>query len=514
MTLTQLLENTVRQYPDRLALKCKNEQITYNELYQKSLSLANTLVHQGVKKGDRVGFLFNKSIESVISIYGILLSGGCYVPLDIKSPDTRLSRILNDCDIQIVITSKKEKGVELLSETGVHTVITTATTPETGFDKKVLSWDKAIQNNDQGVLPEIEENDTSYILYTSGSTGVPKGIMHTHRSATSFALWAAKEFGLQETDVVSNHAPYHFDLSTFDLFSSCAVGATMIIIPEFLVRFPASVVKLIADEKISVWYSVPSALVQMLQRGSITKEKMDPLRVILFAGEEFPVKFLQGLMDITPNAQLANLYGPTETNVCTYYHVDRNQEYNETLPIGMPCADFEYKIVDDNEEEVRKGVQGELLVTGPHLMKGYWNMEDLNAKTLVKTQNKVFYKTGDFVKEVDGNLMFLGRKDRQIKLRGFRIELDEIEHLVQNITGVEEAVVYVVENENVEVIKTSITLAEPKHKDKSEEFISKQLVAQLPNYAVPSIIEILEMLPRTSSGKIDRQKLISGMISI
>ena len=167
------------------------------------------------------------------------------------------------------------------------------------------------------------EQDLAYILYTSGSTGDPKGIMHTHRSALAFARWAADEYGLRPADRLSNHAPLHFDLSTFDLFAGALAGATTVIIPEAVTRFPASVSKLMQDERISVWYSVPFALTQMLLRGNIGARDLTDLRWLLFAGEVFPTKYLRQLMAALPHVRFSNLYGPTETNVCTYYHVER-----------------------------------------------------------------------------------------------------------------------------------------------------------------------------------------------
>ena len=189
--------------------------------------------------------------------------------------------------------------------------------------------------------------DLAYILYTSGSTGDPKGIMHTHRSGLAFAQWAAATYDLRAEDRLSNHAPLHFDLSTFDLFAGALAGATTVIIPEAITKFPASVAKLMADERISVWYSVPFALIQLLQRGNLAARDLSALRWVLFAGEVFPTKHLRSLLAALPGPRYSNLFGPTETNVCTYYHVDvLAEDSDETIPIGIVCENAHGLVVD------------------------------------------------------------------------------------------------------------------------------------------------------------------------
>ena len=510
MTLINSLEKTVQEHPNRVAIVANKEEITYANLHQKSSALAQTIINIGIQKGDRVGFLFNKSLESVISIYGIMMAGACYVPLDIKSPKERIQSILNDCAINLLITSKSSSELDFLSTTQVSTIITNKESgPVNTIPSIPWSMATAIPSTTME-LPKIKEEDVSYILYTSGTTGVPKGIVHTHKSAYSFAKWGAQEFLLTEKDVVSNHAPYHFDLSTFDLFASCLVGAKVVIIPEVYTKFPASIVKLIVSQKISVWYSVPSALVQMLVRGALDRQKAASLRVVLFAGEEFPIPFLQGLIEVLdPSVILSNLYGPTETNVCTFYTLDPTIRYVQPLPIGILCKDFEYKIIDENKEEVAVGTQGELVVDGPHVMQGYWNRADLNNKAFIKINQSNYYRTGDFVKLLpDATLSFLGRKDRQIKLRGFRVELDAIEHILQNIPGVQEVAVYIIEENGNQYIKASLAVVE----EVSKELVFKNLNKHLPPYAVPSKIDMRQELPKTSSGKIDRQKLMVALV--
>ncbi len=360
------------------------------------------------------------------------------------------------------------------------------------------------------------EFDLAYILYTSGSTGDPKGIMHSHRSGLSFALWAAETYGLKTEDRLSSHAPLHFDLSTFDYFGGAMVGATTVIIPEALTKFPTNLARLIQDESISVWYSVPFALIQLLQRGSIEKYDLSSLRWVLFAGEPFPTKHLRDLMEALPGPSYSNLFGPTETNVCTYYHVPELDPTNdEPIPIGVPCANVEALIVDAENQTTPTGEVGELLIRGGVVMKGYWGRPDLSEKgffyrSAFDYQQDTFYRTGDLVQELpDGNLKYLGRKDRQIKTRGYRVELDEIEVGLLAHEFVQEAAVYPIpDGQGSNLIYAAVVPKE--NTDLSESDLLDHLSNRLPPYAIPVKIDLRDDFPRTSTGKINRRELQSS----
>ncbi|WP_420630853.1 amino acid adenylation domain-containing protein [Candidatus Leptofilum sp.] len=513
-SLAQALDKTAVTHPDRDALRCNGKGITYVTLQQQTDNLAYLLQQQGVKRGDRVGIYINKDIESAVSIYGIMKAGAAYVPLDPFAPVERLSYVITDCQIDVVITkpNKMAQVRSMVADTDLSCLI--GVEPQEDLDVTCVPWSQ-VADPDLQNKPDIHviEQDLAYILYTSGSTGTPKGIMHTHRSALSFAEWACEEYGLTYEDRVTNHAPYHFDLSTFDLFATMLAGGTVVIIPEYITKFPASHSQLLQDEKITVSYTVPFALIQLMERGALESRDLSRLRWVLFAGEVFPTKHLRELMKIWSDKRFSNLYGPTETNVCTYYHVpDLPDDFEDTIPIGLACANEEMLVVDADNLPVAQGEVGELLVRGGTVMRGYWGRPDLNEKGFYRRSvfghyEDVFYRTGDLVlQREDGNFLYFGRKDRQVKTRGYRVELDEVEVALLSHEDVKEAAVYIVSDGNSSnLIEAAVIPNEDT--ELTQTILSKHVGDKLPPYAVPTKIHIMPEFPRTSTGKINRRDL-------
>ena len=511
--LHQAVGDHAEEHPEHPAIRYSGKQLTYAQLYQQANQLANVLIDLGVQRGDRVGIYMNKSLYSAVAIYGILSAGAAYVPLDPFAPVNRLSFVINDCDIQILIThpNKVDSLREMAAQTGLKHLVGLDAQP--GLAVECTSWDQVFQAPAQTPAAAPIEQDLAYILYTSGSTGTPKGIMHTHRSGLSFAEWAADVYGLTREDRLSNHAPLHFDLSTFDFFAGAIAGATTVIVPEAVTKLPASMAKLIQDERISVWYSVPFALIQMMQRADLASKDFTALRWILFAGEPFPTKHLRDLMNTFPDIQFSNLYGPTETNVCTYYHVPPlPADSDESIPIGITCANAEDLVVDSDSNPVPYGEVGELLIRGGTVMKGYWGRPDLSERgffrrTVFGYCEDIFYRTGDLVQQMpDGNFKFLGRKDRQIKTRGYRVELDEVENALLSHPLVHEAATYpVADLEGSSLIEAAVILKEGAALSAGD--LTEHLSGRLPSYAIPAKIYIADDFPRTSTGKINRREL-------
>ena len=431
--LSQIIDQSAERFPEREAFRFYKEALTYSELVKCANSLAKTLQKQGVKPRDRVGIYMNKCIETPVAMYGIMKAGAVYVPLDPSAPVARLTYLIRDCGISHLITqeSKKKTLAQILS-TGTDLQCAIGLRPQEELPMRCVPWDEVFEVPGE-TAPDvvIMEQDLAYIIYTSGSTGIPKGIMHAHHSGLSYAKLAAQTYSVQPEDRLSNHSPLHFDMSTFDFFSGPLRGATTVIIPEEYMKLAASLSKLIEDERLTIWYSVPFALIQLLLRGVLPTRNLSSLRWVLFGGEPFPPKHLRTLMELMPQAVFSNVYGPAEVNQCTYYHLPPlPADSDESIPIGRIWDNTEGLIVDGTDQPVQPGVVGELLIRSSTMMRGYWNRPDLNARAFYRRSTftnyeDVFYRTGDLVQRLeDGNLKFLGRKDRQVKIRGYRVELD------------------------------------------------------------------------------------------
>jgi len=513
----QAIDRAAGKHPDYEAVRMYDQSLNYEQLAQRSNQLARTLQENGVKRRDRVGIYLNKSLESAIAIYGILKAGAVYVPLDPATPFSRLSFVIQDCGIRHIITQKSK--IQILKQlvknkTSLKCVIGVAGDSDLPF--QCISW-ADVANAPSGYLAgaKIIGQDLAYIIYTSGSTGNPKGIMHTHHSGLSFAKWAAQAYGLHCKDRLSNQAPLHFDMSIFDFFAAAVAGAATVIIPDEYLKLPASYTKLLQDERISVFFTVPFALSQFLSRGMLNKRNLSALRWVIFGGDTHSPQHIRALMKQLPETRFSHMYGPAETNGCTYQIISELSENPaEPFHIGKACEGMEALVLDETDQPVAPGENGELLLRGPTMMQGYWNRPDLNKRAFYYRQaidnyEDKFYRTGDLVEILtDGNFKFLGRKDRQIKTRGFRVELDEIEMALLSHPAVEESAVFAVSDENgSHQIEAAVIL---KQNDTNESELIKFLKARLAKYAVPQRITLMETFPRTATGKADRRALINA----
>jgi len=522
--LHHLLSSSALRDPDATAVVCRGTRLTYGQLERSSDRMARLLREEGVRPGDRVGIFFPKSAETVIAIFGILKAGAVYVPIDPKGPAPRAAYIIRDCEIQVLLTAAKQKNLLTPILHGAPPLrlllfmdSAPSMEPTDLTSGRILVWPEAQTGMDEGRpdLPTIH-TDLAYILYTSGSTGRPKGVMLSHLNALTFVDWAVRYFDLRPEDRVSNHAPMHFDLSVFDLFASFKAGASVFPIPEEITFFPIQVAQFIQEHRLTVWYSVPSALIQLLQHGELGRFDFSRLRSVLFAGEVFPVKYLRKLKTALPNAKLYNLYGPTETNVCTIHPVE-DLGTDQAVPIGKACANAAVFALTEKEEPIRPGEVGELFVRGSTVMKGYWGHPDLTAAVLVPhpaegggTEN--VYRTGDLVTiNEKGEYLFIGRRDHMIKSRGFRIELGEIEAALVDHPGVQEAAVVGIPDEEVGNRIKAVIVPTPASILTREE-IETHCAKKLPRYMIPEIIEFCKALPRTSTGKTDKTILLKETV--
>jgi amino acid adenylation domain-containing protein len=367
------------------------------------------------------------------------------------------------------------------------------------------------------------ETDLAYILYTSGSTGDPKGVMIAHRAIFTFVNWCYDTFQMTEQDRVTGHAPLHFDLSTFDLYVTIKAGGTVVLVPEKLSVFPLQLVQFLQDEGITVTYMVPSILSLMVNYGRLNSHDLSRLRAILFAGEVFPIKYLRELVAAVPHAAYYNLYGPTETNVCTYYQVrpqDLEPERAQPVPIGVACENMEVFAIDEAGRLVTApGCEGELWVRGSCVAQGYWGDPEKTARGFVSNPYQphyaeTAYRTGDIVVlDEDGrNWRLVGRRDHMIKSRGYRIELGEIESALYSHAAVKEAVVVAIPDELLgNRIKAFVVPLGGNGLTARE--IQTHCGQRLPRYMVPEAIEFLEELPKTSTGKVNRPLLANLVAS-
>ena len=513
--LHDLLAVAAQVHPDRIAVADRGRSLRYSELEAGSNRLARLLLEVGVRRGDRVGLYLKKSPEAVVGIYGILKAGGVYVPLDPQAPPARLGYIAADCELKCLLTGRDQTEVwPGLLDAGAP--LNTLVVLDGAADRaelpavQVLGSEALESQSDSAPEAGTISADLAYILYTSGSTGAPKGVMLSHRNALAFVDWAVDCFDVQHTDRLSSHAPLHFDLSVFDLFAAAKTAAAVVIVPTEASVFPRRLAEFIEQEEISIWYSVPSVLSMLTVRGGLTGGEFPRLRAVLFAGEVFPTRYLRELMELLPHARFCNLYGPTETNVCTYYEVPRlRRDETAPIPIGRAIDDVAVLVVTDDGTLAQPGEVGELCVRGPTVMSGYWGDPERTAKVLVPNPfrseyDEPMYRTGDLVREEGGQLVFLGRRDSQIKSRGYRIELGEIESVLTAHPEVVECAVTAVPDP----LLTNTLKAFVVPRDQIEQHDIVRFCAQhLPRYMIPDAIELCRSLPRTSTGKIDRQSL-------
>lgn len=502
VTLHELFRRSAAAHPENVAVEdpARRRTISYARLDRLTDDLAVELRELGVGSGHRVGICAPKSIGAVASILATLKAGAAYVPVDIGAPLGRSAGILSDCDVTATFVERSR--AEALAQAR-------------GQDVRLAEVDGLEDLSDWGTELELLVSkggspsrvpELAYVLYTSGSTGTPKGVMHTHSSARCFVEWCSRTFQPVPLDRFSSHAPFHFDLSILDLYVPLAHGAAVVLIGEEEGKNPLRLGPLISESEISVWYSTPSVLRLLIEHGGLERYAPVRLRLVLFAGEVFAPGHLRRLQQAWPSPRYFNLYGPTETNVCTAYEVigqvpaDRVEPY----PIGRPITGDETIVVDSDDRPVAHGAEGELLVHGGTVMTGYWNRPELDTTSFHLDENgRKWYRTGDIVKkDAAGDYVFLGRRDRMIKRRGYRVELGEIEAALYRHPKVREAAVVAMHDPNDGVsIRAYMSWRDEKPGSTIE--LRKFCTENLPLYMMPDSFAFLPQLPKTSTDKID-----------
>ena len=498
INLIELFEETVKGYPQKVAVIDKDREITFSELQKKSLQLASTLIAQGIGQNKPVGVFLDKSIESVYADLGILYAGDFYMNLDIKTPAERIRNIIQLVEpAAIISTSRQIKPIE-----GI--------VPETVKIVLLDEADEAVEVDARAIvrrLSTIIDTDPSCIINTSGSTGTPKGVVLNHKSFFDFIEWAIDTFHFGDDLVMGSLSPIVFDIYSFELCMLMTKASTLVVLPAHLAAFPAKILEVLEQHKVNYLFWVPTIMVNIANMDLLSTFKLESLRTVWFAGEVFPTKKYNYWHHHLPQTTFANLYGPIEITLdCTYYIINKEIPDEEPLPIGYPCRNTDILVLDDEDRLVKDvNVEGELCVRGTSLAMGYYNNPEKTAAAFVqnplnKAYPEVIYRTGDIVCYNDeGLIMFKGRKDNIVKHQGYRTDLGEIEHVIINTLKLVKngCIVY-------NQAEKQITLFYEAPEEIPVPQFRMEIGKVLPKYMIPTVYHRLEQLQRNTNGKIDR----------
>ncbi|MEA4965918.1 MAG: amino acid adenylation domain-containing protein [Oscillospiraceae bacterium] len=499
-TVLELLEHTADRFPKKTAFTDETESLTYEALLREARQIGACLLPRQPRRR-AVAVYLPKTVHALAACFGAAYSGGFYVVIDEQMPQERIRSIFETLSPAAVLTDEAHRAqAETLLPGGVVLLEHARTAP-----CDLTALDEAAR--------EIVDTDPLYTLFTSGSTGVPKGAVVSHRSVLAYADWVTETFSITEDTVFGNQTPFYFSMSVLDIYSTIKAGATMHIIPKKLFSFPVTLLEYLNTRQVNTLYWVPSALNIVAIWKALDYVPLPLVKTILFAGEVMPVEHLNYWIAHQRGALFANLYGPTEvTDICTYYVVDRPFQTGETLPIGRACANCGILVLAEDGREAAPGEAGELLVRGSFLACGYFNNPENTAQFFIQNPCNQYYpetvyKTGDLVKfNSRGELLYLGRKDFQIKHMGYRIELGEIEAAASALPGMHENVCL------YDPIRDRILLCYQAH-GLDEAAVLSGLRARVPAYMLPNKLFRLPQMPHNANGKLDRALLKTQYLS-
>ncbi len=501
--------------PAREAVTDGLNSLTYSHLARRSNQLARCLIHNGVSRGGHVILFMNRSAQYVAAIMGVLKADAVYVPLEARTPLHRLNQIVRDCRPQALICDAHTVQTILETQRSVNPVPVTVSLDSVDAPQPIVAAER-IDSFDPGPLRyENDDDDLASVIYTSGSTGNPKGVMITHRNIDAYIDWAIERIGISQDDRLLSTAPFHFDMSLFDLYAGLRAGATICIATGPSLLFPSKLIDFAEAQRVTIWKGISSLLMYLARSNAISSHRLAALKTILFSGESLHAKYLIEWMNTFPEKTFYNAYGPTEaTGISMYYRVHQKPASpEERIPIGRPCENTEVFLVDECNRPVSKGDIGELCIKGICLTKGYLNDPTKTNQVFIDNpmnpgKGERVYKTGDLARlRPDGNYEFFGRKDDQIKFLGYRIELSDIERALISIDGVRDAGVILAESATADLEELVAYTESDNHL--SPALILRQLKTLLPHYMIPRHLYSIEKLPRSSRGKVDRRALMA-----
>lgn len=513
------LERTARLYPRKTAVTDGRTALTFDELASSSDRLAHLLAALGVSRGDLGVYFLKRSPDCLIATLGILKAGAAYIPIDQKTPSERLRRIIEDAKPQVIICGNPTFNETLdLAETlkSPPAIICLDSREDRAgsrgrvFFREDIEVTASSPTSDEGSI-----DDVAYVLYTSGSTGSPKGVMVTHGNIRNYIDWAISYFNITAEDHILGTAPFYFDMSTFDIFCSLAAGATLSLTTDQFLLFPENLVRFIERERVTLWKGVSSLLMYLYRAGVVCSGRMPTMRTVIFAGEPLAAQYLAGWMEALPEVSFFNGYGPTEaTGVSLCYRVDHIPDPSQTIPIGRPCKGARVILMGEDGRPARPGDIGELCIAGPCLAKGYLNDPEKTQQRFTPPPPECdlgerIYWTGDLVRQTsEGDYVFVSRKDYQVKWMGYRIELAEIELSLMAHPQVRDAAVLLVSTE----IGGLAELAAFYEVEGNVDILAlcRFLEKRLPPYMIPKRFVQVHSLPRNDRGKIDREKIIQN----
>lgn len=514
INLIELFEESVRQYPEKVAVIDKERMVTFSQLHTLSLQLAAKVVDMGILQNRPVAVFLDKSVESVYSNLGILYAGDFYMNLDIKTPAERIKNIIQLIEpAAIISTTTQIKSIAAIIPEAVKVILLDSLEfkgESLEFAAHLTSADStAVANSALCTLNSRLSIDTdpSCIINTSGSTGTPKGVVLNHKSFFDFIDWAVDTFKFGDDLVMGSLSPIVFDIYSFELCMLMAKAATLVVLPAHLAAFPAKILEVLERHKVNFLFWVPTIMVNIANMDLLSTFRLESLKTVWFAGEVFPTKQYNYWHHHLPQVTFANLYGPIEITLdCTYYIINKEIADEEPLPIGYPCRNTDILVLDDEDRLVTEPeVEGELCVRGTSLAMGYYNNPEKTAAAFVqnplnKAYPEVIYRTGDIVCYNDeGLIMFKGRKDNIVKHMGYRTDLGEIEHVIINTLKLVKNGCIVYNHD-----EKQITLFYEADREIPVPEFRMAIGRVLPKYMIPTVYHRLEQLQRNTNGKIDR----------